>query len=67
MKRKRYSYELIGSVLRQAEAGRRSRRFDSKWGLPPAIPIPIDHHPWAHSRVPIEMIFQGWSMSWFQA
>ncbi len=35
MKRKRYSYELIGSVLRQAEAGRRSRRFDSKWGLPP--------------------------------
>ena len=31
------------------------------------IPVPSDHHPWAHSRVPMEMIFQGWSMSWFQA
>ncbi len=31
------------------------------------IPIPIDQHSWAHSRVPIDMIFQGWSISWFQA
>ncbi len=31
------------------------------------IPFLIDQHPWAQSRVPIDMIFQGWSMRLFQA
>ncbi len=31
------------------------------------IPACIDHDPWAHSRIPMEMIFQGRSMSLFQA
>jgi IS5 family transposase len=31
------------------------------------IPTCIDHDPWAHWRMPMEMIFQGRSMSLFQA
>jgi tetratricopeptide (TPR) repeat protein len=31
------------------------------------IPVPIDRHSYAHCRVPMEMIFQGWSMRLFQA
>ncbi len=31
------------------------------------IPLLIDQHSWAQSRVPMDMIFQGWSMRLFQA
>ena len=31
------------------------------------IPIPIKNHLCAQSRSPMDIILQGWSMSWFQA
>ena len=55
-----YFHHLFGSVDE-----------DSATSITPAggiiIPILLDQHPWAQSRVPMDMIFQGWSMSWFQA
>jgi hypothetical protein len=31
------------------------------------IPVPIDQNPCAHSRSPIDMMHQGWSVSLFHA
>ena len=38
-----------------------------KCKLEELIPSHVDDDPYTHSRVPIDMIFHGWSISLFQA
>ncbi len=52
----------VAGVKEAIEAAGATRVF-----LPLLIPNPIDQHPWAQSLVPMDMIFQGWSMREFQA
>ena len=42
-------------------------RGTQAFGYCPLIPTLIDQNPWAHWRSPMDMMRQGWAMSFFQA
>jgi len=64
MKRKRFTEERIIAVLREHEADAKAADLARKHGV---IPTCADPHPWAHWRIPMDMIFHGRSMRLFQA